>query len=782
MERRNFIQSAGVSLGAVVLPSVALGSNTTAGSTREGKLHHFNSIHGLKSTSVAKEGDWIQTLGFHAPGDGGTALYQVHKASKDIESNEADVISLKKGLIAVLKESQSVNYRMFGARGDGESDDGVQIKMAHDYANRHQIPVVNLSGEFWIKHANNIPITTPVQWGKTIFHIDERYNKRGIPRIVVLNDRPSIDLTGDENLKKVLVDNLKPGVQIIPELAPWTGHLMVVLDDNDRIGIRAGYENNRGWAREELFYVEEEGRIVGDIAWEFSDLTSITAIHCNDNYLVIEGGCFYMSGDSPEGSTPGYHQNGFSIQRSRTIIREQWMGLEPGKRDMSLEPRSGFYSLSRVYDVTLENIRAMPWEKSRRPPEPQVEHGTYGISGARMLNCNFLGLTAEGGWVAWGVFGTNLNKNFRLENCRLNRVDIHFHCWNLYINNCFIGFKGITVTGGGDLFVNDTTRYGNNFISFRQDYGAKWDGPIRLRGCTLKPSGNGRATILSMHPRDFDYKYPISFGTSIAIEDMCIDYAAAPASTQPCWMMDITPLSMNNHGHRLLFPQQMIFKNIMVTGREQGIRLIRIPNPQFYDLRRIGGDEEGWMRSNFTMICENVHLDKTTPDRPDDSEHVHLLIGGEKAADYIDNRALYPKIVFIDCDNVALYLNQCAANVHLERCSVNTVTASGVLGEINFSNCRLQPNVRTANGFFYSLDSSLGVRFTNCTVHAPVVDGKVAPHLFEQISFLKINKSLQHCHLNTSLGPEVLSHLKGKGIALNRAFIGKLRTQHALDG
>ena len=93
----------------------------------------------------------------------------------------------------MLLESEAVNYRMFGAVGDGEHDDGVQIKLAHEYANQHQIPVVNRSGEFWIKETNNIPITTNVHWGKTTFHIDERYNSRRRPRFVVRNDRPHAD-------------------------------------------------------------------------------------------------------------------------------------------------------------------------------------------------------------------------------------------------------------------------------------------------------------------------------------------------------------------------------------------------------------------------------------------------------------------------------------------------------------------------------------------------------------------------------------------------------------
>jgi hypothetical protein len=264
------------------------------------------------------------------------------------------------------------------------------------------------------------------------------------------------------------------------------------------------------------------------------------------------------------------------------------MGLEEGRRDNSLEPRSGLYSLHGVYDVTLENIRAVPWEKNRRDQTKVVQHGTYGIAGARMLNCTFRNLTAEAGWVAWGVFGTNLNKNFRVENCRLNRIDVHFHCWNLYIRDSEIGFKGITVTGGGDLFIENTTRYGSEFVGFRRDYGAKWDGHIRLRGCKLRPSRNSTVSVLSFHPANFDYRYAIGSARSISIEDLTIDYAAAPESEAPCWLVSLVDFSATNDGARLFFPHCITLRNIAVEGRASGVRLMRVPKPGHYQLARPG--------------------------------------------------------------------------------------------------------------------------------------------------------------------------------------------------
>ncbi len=739
-------------------------------------------VQALKTWADPQEGAVVETLGYFAPGDGGGALYRIQKLPEELELGDAGVIPLANGLVAVLIESEAVNYRMFGAVGDGENDDGVQIKLAHQYANRHGIPVVNLSGEFWIKQTNRIPIQTNVRWGRTTFHIDEEFNTQRDPRFEILNDEPTETLE-DEELKAVLLEKLRPGVHIIPELAPYAGHLIRVRDDNDRIGIRAGYEGNRGWAREELFYVEEEGRIIGDIAWEFNDFTSIQAKPCNDAYLVIEGGEFRVSGENPNTGSTGYHKNGFSIRRSRTIIREQWVGLEEGASDDSLAARSGFYSFSMVFDCTLEDIRLMPWEKNRRDPETPVPHGTYGIGGSRMLNCTFRNVTAEAGWVSWGVFGTNLNKNFRIENCRLNRIDVHFHCWNLYIENCEIGFKGISVTGGGELFIKDTTRDGNYFINFRPDYGSKWDGRIRLRGCTLRPTGNRTVSVLNYRMRNFDYKYPIGFARSVMIDDLVIDYSAVPDSQAPVWLMNTVGFSQTEAGNRLFFPNRVQFRDIRVNGREQGVRLMRIPNPHGYDLGRPGGYDGSRLEANCEIDVENVQLEKLTPEAPGDTGNVHLLIGGDEAQEYADELALYPRIHFSGCDGVSAYLGNCAASASFDRCSINTVGAPGLQGELIFDDCRFQPALEGLgeDEDIYALDSTLGTRLTNCTIHAPVIGGEATPELVDSTGIVQINGPVQHYHLNTALGNRILEHYRDAGIELAPEFIADLRAHHALE-
>src|SRR5690606_17751445 len=107
----------------------------------------------------------------------------------------------------------------------------------------------------------------------------------------------------------------------------------------------------------------------------------------------------------------------------------------------TINPRSGFYSFSNVYDITLENVRLIPYLQLRSNGK-NVRGGTYGISMGRVLKSRFKNVVAEASREHWGIFGTNLNKDFRIEDCDLNRVDVHYHCWNLSIINSDIGDRG----------------------------------------------------------------------------------------------------------------------------------------------------------------------------------------------------------------------------------------------------------------------------------------------------------------------------------------------------
>ncbi|CAG7639787.1 hypothetical protein ACFQI7_30000 [Paenibacillus allorhizosphaerae] len=745
-----------------------------------GVLHLlYESVAAMQADTSLTDGLLASTAGYYEPGDGGGANYTIGASA--LPEDGGGVIALANGLQALLLPGDSIRYKQFGAVCDGTNDDGVQIKKAHAYANEKGLSIVNRSGEYWIKATNEIAIKTNVDWGHTKFHIDESFNTRTNPRFRVTSRTSETAIVLDAAAKASMLSKLKPGTTLISELAPYKNCLVFVVDRNDKIGVRYGYDHN-GWDREEFFYVEEHGRLIGDIAWTFKDYTSLVAYPCDDNYLIIDGGTFYLSGTSP-GAGGAYLHNGILVRRSRTVIRNQWVGLEPGASDVSLDPRQGFYFFSNVFDVTLDNVRLIPWEQDRVGTDRDVPAGTYGIGGSRVLNATFRNVTAEGSDVHWGVFGTNLFKNFRIEGCRLNRVDVHFHCWNLYVKDSEIGYKGFTLTGGGDLFIENTRRFGTRFIDFRNDYGAKWDGNIRLTGCRLVlTSGTAEAVALYSVPANFDYKYPIGYGRSIKIDDFIFDYTGVPNPTGICRIMKIASFSkITATNARLFFPSSIEFSNVIVVGREKGVRILEIANPLSYDLGKPGGYDADRVTPNCYMRFAHIQGEKVPPQTSQSTTHVNFLLNALGTASYDDANALYPKINIVDCGDFFGHFKGAVADVHMSDCTVNCIDAyegGPMRGKLVFASCRLRADAVDDGKQLYSLSATHGVSFIDCTIHAPVLGGVERPDLLARYDFIQMNNTLRYNHLGTKLAKSLVDYFANAGTPVEPEFYAMLKSHH----
>ena len=778
LNRRRMLRSLGfATLGAAAVPASSAAEPQAADLKKT--YTTYGTVADMTRDATLAEGTFVRVMGYHAAGDGGGAEYVVRSGAP--AHPEGSLPLANKGYAELINVA-SVNYRIFGTVSDGTNDDGVQIKRAHIYANRINVPVVNRTGEFWIKGTDAIPVLTSVEWGDTIFHIDENAGARA-NRFVVESREAPVRIELDAAAKARVLAQVKPGVTIIPELAPYKNSFVLMTDTNDRIGSRGGarYGGKATRSKEEFFYVEEHGRILGDIAWTFTDYTSLVAHPANSSYLVIDGGTFYLSGDAPR--TSGYVNVGFSIRRSRTVIRNQWVGLEPGHADVSMSPKSGFYSFTSVYDVLLENVRLIPWEKDRAGTDRDVPEGTYGIGGNRVLNGTFRNVTAEGSPVHWGVFGTNLFKNFRVEQCTLNRIDVHFHAWNLYISDCKIGTNGITITGGGDLFVDNTTCIASSFIAFRRDYGGKWDGDIRLRNCRHAPQTTGTTGILTMQADDFDYRYPIGYGRSVKVDGMVVDFRSAPTNTNPSWLMRTSPFSMIKEGARVFFPEHLEFRNIVVQGRAQGMRLLQIPDPQRFKLSRAGGYDGVRLIANCRMIFEDIQLETMAAEAPR-SDQVHLLMKSAADVKYMDEFALYPEIRVARCHGISAHFGGNAADVLFDQCRITRLTASDanrMPGALTFRDCRFEAAVQGNDTPIYRLETELGTSFVTCVVHAPSVDNVPRPDLVNSLGFLELNRSVSYNHVNTRLGQDILNHCRRIGLRLTPAFVRMLQSHHELE-
>lgn len=171
----------------------------------------YSSVIELINYKELSENDIVRVLGYYDLNDGGYAEYIIKKLNPNEISSGEYFIELSNDFKAFLIEPKTVNYKMFGAKGDGINNDAIQISKAHQYANSKDIPIVNYKGEYWLKEIDKIIIQTNVDWGNTIFHIDEKYNKRTDYRFEVTSKNKSFNIHLSSDQKKELLNTLKPG-------------------------------------------------------------------------------------------------------------------------------------------------------------------------------------------------------------------------------------------------------------------------------------------------------------------------------------------------------------------------------------------------------------------------------------------------------------------------------------------------------------------------------------------------------------------------------------------
>lgn len=470
-----------------------------------------------------------------------------------------------------------VAYEDFGAVGDGVHDDLPAIVRTHEHANANDMAVAsNPDATYHLgRTALTAVIMTDTDWSTSRFIIDD---------------------TDVDDHKRTLFEvrsRLRPEKLTIQKLKRDQKHLDVTIDTdcyvtvtnkNIKRYIRRGNNQNSGTSQRDSFILHRDGRITGDIDWDYDKIDRAAAFPIDQARLFLRGGIFTTTANRMKQDVGyNYWQRNILITRSNTevdgivhhVVGETATG----------HPYSGFINVKECANVTLRNCFATAHKTYRTigAAGKPVSMGSYdysanGVVNFTMINCRMENITDRS---RWGIIGTNYCKNIVLENCVLNRMDTHMGVSGRYeIRGCTLGYMGLNAIGRGLLTVENSTLHGRSLINFRDDYGSTWNGDIIIRDCQWIPNSGRKCDPHLFNLRNdgtHDFGYRCFMPHTIKINGLHVDDSNHSDAYEGIYLFsDPGGNSQSNAAFPYAWCQSIKIENLTATSGKP----IRIsPNP-----------------------------------------------------------------------------------------------------------------------------------------------------------------------------------------------------------
>lgn len=417
-----------------------------------------------------------------------------------------------------------VNYEDFGAVGDGVTDDLPAIVKAHEFANEHGLAVETKPDAAYHLGRQDLTviISTDTNWNTSRFLIDDTdvdNHRQILFEVKSLLDPVQLEITKLQRDQRQL--------DVYPGMDCWVR----VESDEKKIFIRRGANQNNGENQNDSFILRKDGTIEGDIDWDYNSISKVMARPIDEKPLLLKGGVFGTIVNQTFKEND-YWQRNIRITRSNTTVE----GLTHRTKGEE-NSRCAYYGFITAYNcanITLRDcfVSGRKTLLITKPSGQKVSLGTYDLIAEAVVNYSLIGVRMENicDRTLWGVIGTNRCKNILLENCTLSRMDTHRGVSGVYIvRGCTLGYGGLNAVGRGKLIVENSILQGGAFISFRDDYGATWEGSVEIRNCRWIPQcgnsikENKLFLFNAQNDGQWDFGYPCSMPKEILIDGLEIE-------------------------------------------------------------------------------------------------------------------------------------------------------------------------------------------------------------------------------------------------------------------
>lgn len=479
----------------------------------------FTSVKEMQAYPLLAIGNIVHTRDYAGDGKGGGAQYRIVKDNKDKYGNAIPwALPLANGLFAMLDEHREVNYRMFGAKLDGVSDDGEAMRLCHRYADSHFVyddkgltkiytcNVAQHDGIIYKKGTDAIVCSSDVDLsGATLLVDDSNATWFGI---YVWGDNNALNYEAE--LSDEVKSDLKADAFFLPHAGTDLLHQNTVVKlEEDPYCARddAGYLYTV--ARRELLVHDMDGICVSpltddwrhaggeEINCQISNLgsgtvknaQSFTHFKASFTYLPAVRGTFVGCDVRLDVSADKYCSVMWCKRHNATV------------RDFTFRPKQGALHNRRFknamiylwdsYNVTVKNLQGFNASGKKNG-------STNGTSGymLRITNCADVHVEDCQMQGYWGATAMDSVKNIHFRNCHMNRLDIHDYFSNLYAEQCVfynhsiqIGYgRGVASFTNCIFHYNDIPNdsYGSaHIVEFNLTYGRIFEGLVNVDGCRV---------------------------------------------------------------------------------------------------------------------------------------------------------------------------------------------------------------------------------------------------------------------------------------------------------
>ncbi len=456
-------------------------------------------------------------------------------------------------------------YEDFGAKGDGVTDDIEAIFACHEEANKTGTPVKTKDdATYYIgRKALTVNIMTDVDFGKSKFIIDDRN----------VEDRNVgiFKISSEYEAYPIEIESLKQGQEKINIPHKGDNLFVYVENENRKIFIRKGLNQNSGRATSEVFKVDKDGFISPAVNWDYNEITKAYARCIDDKPITVKGGIFTTIANQEE-SFYNYYSRGIFVKRSNVTI-DGMKHYVKGEGEHGA-PYGGFISFAECTDCTLKNCLLTPrfiYYTESKIPGQKVAMGSYDLNTYASINMKYININQTVDVMDtkyWGINVSNYCKDLYFENCTLSRYDAHEGVNNITIKGCTFGHQAINLIGFGEALIEDTLILTNHFISLRGDYGSFWKGNLTVKNCRWEPKGNEIVFIAAGNSGDHDFGYKCMLPHTITIDGLYVEETQVQNGEA-----NILPLYDNNFSKNKPYPYEIpskiSIKNIITeSGRE----------------------------------------------------------------------------------------------------------------------------------------------------------------------------------------------------------------------